>query len=305
MSLEKFDVLNRFTGKVQFTAEIATTPDMLPRVKLGLAIQWGIKNDANLSGANLSGANLSGANLRGANLSGANLSGANLIGANLSGAYLIDANLSGAYLIDANLSGANLIGANLSGANLRGANLSGANLRGANLSGAYLRGANLSGANLSGANLRGANLSGANLRGANLSGANLIDANLSGANLSGAYLIDANLSGAKDADYAIAQTRILPDGDLIGWKKCQNGVIVRLRIPEDAPRSHAFGRKCRAKFADVLEVIGADQGIASHDGKTIYRTGERVEAPNWLDDWQTECAGGIHFYITRLEAENH
>ena len=130
-------------------------------------------------------------------------------------------------------------------------------------------------------------------------------ADLSGAYLSGANLRDADLSGAKDADYAIAQTRILPDGDLIGWKKCKDGVIVKLRIPEDAPRSHAFGRKCRAKFADVIEVIGADIGIASHDKKTEYKAGERVEAPNWSDDWQTECAGGIHFFITRLEAENY
>ena len=71
MSLEKFDVLNRYTGKVQFTAEITTTPDMLPRVKLGLAIQWGIKNGANLRGADLSDANLIGAYLSGVNLSDA------------------------------------------------------------------------------------------------------------------------------------------------------------------------------------------------------------------------------------------
>lgn len=86
----------------------------------------------------------------------------------------------------------------------------------------------------------------------------------------------ANLSGAKDADYAIACTRILPDGDLIGWKKCKDGVIVKLRIPEAAKRSHAFGRKCRAEYADVLEVNGADVGIGQHDGKTEYKTGQRV-----------------------------
>ena len=87
----------------------------------------------------------------------------------------------------------------------------------------------------------------------------------SGANLSG-----ANLSGAKDADYAIACTRILPDGDLIGWKKCKNNIIVKLRIPESAKRSHAFGRKCRAEYADVMEVIGGDVGLAQYDGTTEY-----------------------------------
>ena len=210
----------------------------------------------------------------------------------------------------ANLSGANLSGAYLSGAHLRGAHLSDANLRGANLSGAnlsdaYLSGAYLSGANLRGANLSGAHLSDANLRGANLSGANLSDAYLSGAYLSGAHLRGANLSGAKGADLAVAMTRILPDGDLIGWKKCRNGVIVKLRIPETAKRSHAFGRKCRAEYADVLEVVGAEVGISSHDNETEYRVGKRIMPDSFDEDWMKECSHGVHFFISRIEAENY
>jgi uncharacterized protein YjbI with pentapeptide repeats len=72
-------------------------------------------------GANLKGANLRGANLKGANLEGAYLEGANLGCANLEGAYLGCANLEGAYLEGANLGGAYLGGANLEGANLGGA----------------------------------------------------------------------------------------------------------------------------------------------------------------------------------------
>jgi hypothetical protein len=165
----------------------------------------------------------------------------------------------------------------------------------ADLSGAYL-----SGAYLSGADLRGADLSGADLSGAYLSGAYLSRADLSGADLSG-----ADLSGAEDADLAIARTRILPEGDLIGWKQCNDSVIVKLRIPADAKRSSAFGRKCRAEFADVLEVIGADVGISQHDNKTEYRVGRRVAPDRFDENWQEECSAGIHFYITRLEAENH
>ena len=84
----KFDVLNRFSGTVQFTAEIDCVDSTATSVKLGLAVKWAIKTDADLSGANLSGANLSGANLSGAYLSGAYLSRAYLSGADLSGAYL-------------------------------------------------------------------------------------------------------------------------------------------------------------------------------------------------------------------------
>ena len=76
--IEKYEVRNRFTNAVQFTASIECAPDASVRVKLGLAVMWARKSDANLSGADLSDANLSGADLRGADLSGADLSDANL-----------------------------------------------------------------------------------------------------------------------------------------------------------------------------------------------------------------------------------
>ena len=164
----------------------------------------------------------------------------------------------GAAAIAALKAGASLSGANLSGANLSGADLSGADLSGANLSRANLSRANLSGANLSGADLSGADLSGANLSRANLSGADLSGANLSRTSLSRADLSRADLSGAKHAELSIARTRILPEGSLIGYKMCRGSRIVRLRIPEDAKRSHAFGRKCRAERAEVLEITGPD-----------------------------------------------
>ena len=126
MTTEKYVVRNRWSGDVQFTAEITVTPDMLLSVKTGLAVRWARGNGADLSGADLRGADLhgadlSGANLRGADLSGADLGGADLSGANLRGANLRGADLGGADLSDANLSDANLHGADLSGANLRGA----------------------------------------------------------------------------------------------------------------------------------------------------------------------------------------
>ena len=154
--------------------------------------------------------------------------------------------------------------------------------------------------------LEAANLSDANLIGADLIGANLIGANLRGASLRDANLRGADLIGAKNAGLAIARTRILGEGSLIGWKKCKGNVIVKLRIPEDAKRSHAFGRKCRAEFVDVLEIFGAAEAQSEHDnGKTIYRVGERVVPDSFCENWQDECSNGIHFFITRIEAENY
>ena len=188
-----------------------------------------------------------------------------------------------------------------------GANLSEANLREADLYGANLREADLSEADLSEANLIGANLSGADLSGATLSGADLIGADLSGATLSGADLSGADLSGAKEVPLlAAVQSFIVPEeGQITGWKKCKSNVLVKLLVGENAKRSNATSRKCRAEYVKVLEVIGAEVGISKHDNKTEYRTGKIVRCDNWNEDRWVECGGGIHFFLTRIEAENY
>ena len=247
---------------------------------LAAALVSAVSSWANLSWANLSGANLSGANLSGANLSGASLSGANLSGASLSGANLSRADLSGA----------SLSGANLSGADLGRADLSEADLSRANLSGAYLSGAIFSRANLSGADLSRADLSGADLSRANLSGADLSRANLSEANLSD-----------EQKKRLYAERTILPEGDLIGYKKLAEGNVVKLRIPADARRVGGFnGRKCRAEYAIVLE----GSGRSCHDSSFTYAEGQTVRPSLAFDPEVTEeCRSGIHFFITRAEAE--
>ena len=207
-----------------------------------------------------------------------------------------------------------LIGADLRDANLRDANLRGADLYGANLSGADLRGANLYGANLYGADLRGADLSDADLYGADLR-----DANLYGADLSDADLYDADLSGARDiSELTIAKTSILPDeGDVIGWKKAYvdniippRPIIVKLLIPADAQRSNATGRKCRASKARVLD-LQDKQGnslppdttaLSGYDTDFTYKKGETVQVEDFDTNRWNECAPGIHFFITRIEA---
>jgi hypothetical protein len=130
-------------------------------------------------------------------------------------------------------------------------------------------------------------------------------ANLQSANLQYANLQSADLQYAKNSELAIAMTRILPDGDLVGWKKCTNNIIVKLLIPYAAKRSHAFGRKCRAEYVQVIEVFGGDVGIAQHDSKTEYRAGAIIKPDSFNEDWTEECSNGIHFFISRVEAENY
>src|SRR5690606_40375496 len=136
----------------------------------------------------------------------------------------------------------------------------------------------------------------------------LCRANLYGADLEGADLYGAGLEGAdlQGQELTIARTRILPEGDIIGYKKCENNIIVKLLIPKEAKRSHAFGRKCRAEFAEVLEIYGADEAFSKRDNEFVYKVGEVVKPKEpFSEDWTDECASGIHFFITRIEAENY
>ncbi len=193
---------------------------------------------------------------------------------------------------------------------LRDADLRDADLRGADLCCADLGGADLGGADLRDADLRDADLRGADLCCADLRCADLRGADLRGADLRGADLRCADLCCAKYATLIIAQTRILPDGEIIGWKKLQNGSIAKLRIPESAKRSNAFGRKCRCSEAIVVAIYDGDNevdvGFSSHDPAFEYKKGEIVRPKKpFSEDWQDECASGIHFFITREEAENY
>jgi hypothetical protein len=161
-----------------------------------------------------------------------------------------------------------------------------------------LGGAYLGDADLGGADLRGANLHGANLRGAYLGDADLRGANLHGANLRGADLRGANLETVKNLVFSI-----LPQGEITGWKKINGGVICELLIAQDTPKiCSPVGRKCRAAKALVVSLSEGTTGYSVHDGNFKYEVGKTVEAT--LDeDFRYECGTGIHFFITRAEAE--
>ena len=178
-----------------------------------------------------------------------------------------------------------------------------------------LRSADLRSADLSAADLRCANLRDADLSDADLRCANLRDADLSAADLRSADLRGANLHGANLSELTVAQTSILPDeGDIIGWKKAITldgaPIIVKLLIPADAQRSNATGRKCRASTARVLD-LQDKQGnslppdttaYSSYDPDFTYQKGETVHVEDFDTNRWDECAPGIHFFITRIEA---
>ncbi len=188
----------------------------------------------------------------------------------------------------------------------------------ADLRGAYLSGANLRSADLSGANLRSADLRSADLRSADLSGANLRSANLRSANLRSADLYGADLYGA---DLRGAQNLILPpyqivpeEGSFIGWKAVRGGIVLKLEILEDAKRvSTPIGRKCRASAVKVLAAYHTNGSPCTavkvfssiHSAEFLYTLEGISVAPEFDPSPFAECTSGLHFFLTRVEAESY
>ena len=143
------------------------------------------------------------------------------------------------------------------------------------------------------------------MRSSNLQEANLHWTNLQGADLRWADLREANLREAKLPHFQICPE----EGAFIAWKKA-GSKIVKLSIPAEAKRtSSLIGRKCRAEFVDTLWIFvdtlgiedGSEKAISEMGG--IYEVGKRTYPDKYCDDIRIECSSGIHFFMTRKEAE--
>ena len=105
-------------------------------------------------------------------------------------------------------------------------------------------------------------------------------------------------------------TQVCPqEGSFIAWKKCADGVIAKLEIPADAERLTYIGsRKCRCSKALVVSLTAQDgstfpaiEGL--RDKSFVYKVGECAVPDSFDPDIRIECSHGIHFFITREEAE--
>ena len=129
-------------------------------------------------------------------------------------------------------------------------------------------------------------------------------------------------------------------GEFIGYKKVfikttyDNGGqikviygIAKLRIPETAQRSSAFGSKCRCSEAFVEEITSMDGSIKYNSAVSMrsvgmalrrcapvtiddsmsakYIVGETVKPDSFDPNPWNECSNGIHFFMTREEAETY
>lgn len=212
----------------------------------------------------------------------------------------LEADLDGkrAYLCDVDLRDAELHDVDLRRAELTNVNLSSANLNRADLSGAILTSCEMSFAYCGDTKFVGAFLFGCDCRGTAFNRADFSGADLKGSIFRNACFRDGEFSGTKFPPFQIPQ-----DGDLIVYKKLRTGVVAKLKIPDGVPRTASLiGRKCRAAKAEVIY----GEGASLHNPDFTYKQGAIVSPRDPYDpDPTRECTSGIHFFLTREEAEEY
>ena len=104
------------------------------------------------------------------------------------------------------------------------------------------------------------------------------------------------------------------EGSFTAFKKLADGKIAKLFIPEHAKRSSATTRKCRCSEAFVIEItdkkgekvdVGYSQYAGQNGERAVYTTGQTVYPDAFDEDRWNECSNGIHFFMTRKEAEEY
>ena len=180
-----------------------------------------------------------------------------------------------------------------------------ANLYCADLADADLADADLTGADLSGADLSGANLTGANLTDVDLTDANLTHANLTGANLSCADLTCVDLTDTILDEKEQCRKGIVLTEPMIGYKKSYEGKIITLEIPVGAKVFSINNNKRRTNKVKVIDMQGETELCSYYDTDFKYHVGDEIEIEDFDENYNVECGEGIHFFLTREEAENY
>ena len=157
--------------------------------------------------------------------------------------------------------------------------------------------------------LTGANFYNADLRNATFYSCTLDNTRMESTDLRGVKFLESDTSDIIANAGTAGFWPVCPvEGAFIGWKWADD-CLVKLRIPEDARRSSGTCRKCRCYKAEVLEITKDGEPVevtfSDHDYAFMYQVGEFVEEPKYDPDrWKT-CAPGIHFFMTKEEAENY
>ena len=138
------------------------------------------------------------------------------------------------------------------------------------------------------------------------------ECNIEDENLFGAVLEHANLEGIVSNEGTQWFRLHCPEtGAFLAYKKCVNDRMVQLLVPADAKRTSATLPSCRCNKAKVLTIKSFDyeenfdEAWSLVDENFVYKKGEWVEVKNFNEDRWMDSTTGIHFWMTRKEAQDY
>ena len=180
-------------------------------------------------------------------------------------------------------------------------------------------GSNLEYSELKYSTFRFVNLKNCSLKHSDMTASNFMNTNFTGANLKDTILVNCNFYSNYNLDKIVGKNnnyiegKVLTD-NIIGYKKCMDYTIVTLEIPRGAIVFSIDGTKCRTNKAKVIAIDGADRAYSKHStylehnktyGHMSYYVGDEFTVYNFDCKYNEECSRGIHFFLTREEAEDY
>lgn len=178
------------------------------------------------------------------------------------------------------------------------------------LNGVDFHGSSVENALFDGCPMHGADFHGANMKTASFRYCDMGECDIRGADLFGAVLEYADLTDiVSDEGTQWFRLHCPETGAFLGYKKCVNDRMVQLLIPADAKRTSATLPSCRCSRAKVLTIKSFDfqenfdEAWSLVDENFVYKRGQWVEVKDFNEDRWQDSTTGIHFWMTREEAE--
>lgn len=180
------------------------------------------------------------------------------------------------------------------------------------LDGANFENSSVENALFDGCSMKNANFKHANMKTGSFRYCDMRNCNIEDADLFGAVLEYAKLDGIISNEGTKWFRLHCPErGAFLGYKKCVNNRLVQLLIPADAKRTSATLPSCRCNKAKVLTIKSFDyqdnydEAWSLVDENFVYKKGEWVEVKDFNEDRWMDSTTGIHFWMTRKEAQDY
>ena len=154
--IEKFNVHNRWTGEVAFTAEIEVTSDMSRGWQLRLAVVWALANsvpctDLNLNGADFTGwkcpegsrfvcSRFDGSSFDGSRFDGSSFDGSRFVGSSFVGSSFVGSSFDGSRFVGSSFDGSSFVGSSFVGSSFDGSRFVGSSFDGSSFVGSSFDG---------------------------------------------------------------------------------------------------------------------------------------------------------------------